>query len=202
MKLRSSVFGWKSVWMELAEERKGDFVDGTTLVKMTLPIKAKPWTLSMQMHSSPIGSSLNETTIIAAPFVARHPLTFAIRNTKTVEEIAKVFGMQDIIVGDSAFDKEYIIQGNNVEMVRELFSVAELRESIEGQKAINLCVADQHNKHFSFTPTERVHVLTFTEKGAINSFDRLTSLESLFTITLDLLHSLGVATLEDPDFVI
>ena len=84
MKLRSSVFGWKSVWMDLAEELRGEFVDGTYLVSTRLPVHGRPWKISMQMHANPIGKGIAETTVIGLPYVAKGNFRFAIRNSSTM----------------------------------------------------------------------------------------------------------------------
>ncbi len=200
MKLRSSVFGWKSVWMDLAEELKGEFIDGASLVTTKLPVLSKPWTVTLQMHSHSIGKGA-ETTVIAAPFVARDSFKFAIRNSNAVEEAAKILGLQDIVIGNSEFDKAYIIQGNKPDQVREFFANAQLRECILGQKSINLSIVDNH-KQFGIAPPKGVNVLTFIEHGAINSFERLTSLYELMAQSLARLCVIKVAHEEEPDYAI
>jgi hypothetical protein len=200
MKLRSSVFGWKSVWMELAEEWKGEFIDDHSLVTLRLPHAEKPWHVTFQMHAH--GKPAGETTVIAAPFVARHPFKFAIRNSKTVEELAKVFGMQDIVIGDPDFDRDYIIQGNHPDHVIDFFSHPGIKEAIKQQSSINLSIMDSRNKQFGIAPPPHENVLLFVEKGHINSFDRNSSLYELMHNTLDHLHTLGVASQDRPGYVV
>jgi len=199
MKLRSSVFGWKSVWMELAEEWKGEFIDDNSLVTLRLPHAEKPWHVTFQLHGH---GKPAETTVIAAPFVARHPFKFAIRNTKTVEELAKVFGMQDIVIGDPDFDREYIIQGNHPEQVVQFFSNPCIKDAIKQQNNINLSIMDSRNKQFGIAPPAHENVLLFVEKGTINSFERNSSLYELMHSTLDHLQHLGVAAQDKPGYVV
>jgi len=200
MSLRSSVFGWKSVWMDFAEERRGEFVDGTNHVTVKVRIPSKPWTFSMRMLSNALGK--DETTIIATPYIARHPFKFAIRNSNSMEEFAKVLGLQDIVIGEPEFDKEYIIQGNNELLVKDFLADRGLRKAIQLQKAINLRIVDSRNNHFGITPPPHVDVLTFVEKGAINSFDRVTSLHDLFDGMLDRMAQLEFAAHQEPEYEI
>lgn len=201
MKLRSSVYGWKSVWMDIADELKGEFVDGTPVVKAKLPMAGKPWEVIMHMHSNALGKA-GDTTVIAVPYVARDPFKFAIRNSNTVEEMAKVLGLQDIIIGNTEFDKAFIIQGNNPSLVKEFFGNAQLRERISQQKAVNLYVADHQHKHFNISPPKDHNVLVFHEKGAINSFERLTSLHELMTQVLERLCHVEAASEDKPQYAL
>jgi hypothetical protein len=200
MQLRSSIYGWKSVWMDLADERKGEFLDGGNVVTVRLPIADRPWKITFQMQAHPLGKSLTETTICAAPFVARHPFRFAIRNSRTIEELIKVLGMQDIIVGDEVFDKDYIIQGNHPEQVKEFFACPKLKEKIQSHNSMNLSIMDSRNNHFGISPPPHENVLAFVEKGTINSFSRISSLVDLMVGTLDRLHELSIAAPEEPSY--
>jgi hypothetical protein len=194
MKLRSSVFGWKSVWMDLADEMQGEFTDGTYVVSARVPLTAKPWVAYMKMHSNPIGKSIAETTVIAVPYIPQHEFKLAIHNSSPIEEVAKIFGLQDIVIGEPTFDKEFIVQGSNEQLLKELFADAPLRALFLGQKSVNVSIVDHQHKLFGITPPRGVNVLTFAEKGAINSFDRLTSVLELMTRTIERLAHLEVAT--------
>ena len=200
MKLRSSVFGWKSVWMDLADEMHGEFTDGTYVVAAKVPLATKPWVAHMKMHTNPIGKSIAETTVIAVPYAPQHEFKLAVHNSSPIEEVAKIFGLQDIVIGEPTFDKEFIIQGNNVDLLRELFADAQLRALLLGQKAANLSIVDHQHKLFGITPPRGVNVLTFAEKGAINSFERLTSIMELIDTVMERLVHLEVATREVVDF--
>lgn len=196
MKLRSSVFGWKSVWMDLAEELQGEFIDGTYVVKTKLPVANKPWNVTMTMHAHPIGKSISETTVIALAYSPTQEFKFALRNSSPIEEVAKLFGLRDILVGHSEFDRAFIIQGNDEALVKELFACSDVRAKIQSQKSVNLSVVDHQHKLFGMAPPKGVNVLTLAEKGAINSFDRLTSLMDLMVSVVDRLTHLEVAAHE------
>jgi hypothetical protein len=71
-----------------------------------------------------------------------------------------------------------------------------VRAKIQSQKSVNLSVVDHQHKLFGMAPPKGVNVLTFAEKGAINSFDRLTSLMDLMVSVVDRLTHLEVAAHE------
>jgi hypothetical protein len=186
--------------MDLAEEFKGEFLESGHGVTVRVPVADKPWRLAFKMHTNGFAKVATETTVVAAPFVARHPFKFSIRNSGTMEELVKILGMQDIVIGHDAFDKEYIIQGNHPEQVKEFFACAELREKIQAQKAINLSIVDSRAKQLGMTPPPHENVLTFVEKGAINSYGRVTSLLELMVHTLERLQGLGIASAEVAEY--
>ena len=138
MNLRSSVFGWKSVWMDLAEEMNGEFTESTYLTTAKLPLPTKPWTVQLKMHSHPIGKSIQETTVITLPYAPLQEFKLAVHNSSPIEEVAKIFGLQDVLVGDLVFDKAFIIQGNDSALLRELFADANLRRLILNQKYVQI----------------------------------------------------------------
>ncbi len=124
-------------------------------------------------------------------------------NKTWFEEAAKPFGLQDIIVGDEAFDAEYIIQGSDTALVQELLSEPSLRQLIQGQPKVRLSIYKDKGQlsRFGSVPVG-VHVLTYTEEEAINSFERLSGLGDLMNAVLDGLFRIGVAQKVNPNFVI
>jgi hypothetical protein len=200
--LRSSVYGWKSVWMDLTDEMNGEFEDGTYAVKAKLPLAGTPLSLFMQMHTHPMGQAISETTVLALPFNFENEFQFAVHNSSTVEEVAKILGLQDIVVGDADFDKTYIIQGSDPRLVQKLFSDSNFKMKIQEQKSCNLSIVDSRHKQFGITPPKGVGVLTFVEKGAVNSFERLTSLVELMALSHKHLQTLGVAAEAAPAYEI
>ena len=116
--------------------------------------------------------------------------------------MAKIIGLQIVVNAHDDFDRNYIIQGNDHQLVKEFFGNAELRTQIQGQKTVNIAVVDRQNKHFGIAPPAGVHVLTFTEKGAINSFERLTSLYELMIESIERLCEIEAAAEHDPEYLI
>jgi hypothetical protein len=110
--------------------------------------------------------------------------------------------MQDIVIGDPEFDKDYIIQGNHPEHVIDFFNNTNVKDLIKQQSSINLSIMDSRNHQYGIAPPSHENVLLFVEKGTINSFDRNSSLFELMHHVMDHLHSLGVASFDQPGYVV
>lgn len=200
MKLRSSVFGWKSVWMELADEFGGEFTDGN-IVTMRIPVEQSPWTLTFKHQES--GLSHQQTTSVSAPYKSAKDFAFALHNKTWIEEAAKHFGLQDIVVGHEPFDTEFIIKGSDEELVRELFEAEHLRQHILLQKAVSLAIHKETAdlSKYGSVPAG-VHILSFHEQGAINSFDRLSGIYKMMSMLLHELCEIGIAHPKQPAFTV
>lgn len=197
--LRSSVYGWKSVWMDLAEESQGKFVEEQSQFKVRVPMN--PWTVTFQMHSKSGMADKDETKILL-PFISKFDFSFAIYPQTKIAEVQKHFGLQDIIVGYPEFDSQFIVKGNDENKVRKLFASDNLRELIELQKSVRLSILKGAElKPYGNVPNG-VNILLFEEEGAINSFDRLVSLIELMRAAMSQLSELGVASEKDPNFEI
>jgi len=193
--LRSSVYGWKSVWMDLADEAKGEFLEDANVARVRVPMA--PWTVTFEMHSK----GKNHSKILL-PFEAKTDFDFEIYNRSWIADAQKRFGLQDIIVGYEDFDRDFIIKGNDESKVKKLYSSETLREMIQLQKAVRLGIHKNGAlKQYGKVPTG-VHILVFEEDDALNSFDRLISLLELMRATMTQLCEMGVASTADPQFQI
>lgn len=102
-----------------------------------------------------------------------HNFCFKIYRKGIFSGIGKALGMQDIKIGYDSFDDEFIIKGNNEELVKKIFLNNDIRSLIERQPKISLEAKDNKNG------------LSFTTVGVIKDVDRLKSLFELFTKVLD-----------------
>jgi hypothetical protein len=117
---------------------------------------------------------------------------FAIYRKSFFSEIAKWFGMQDIVVGDPTFDEAFIIKGNDERKVRALFDDPKLRALIAAQPQIHFEVKDDE-RWFGKKFPEGVDELYFQVTGVIKDVERLHQLFLLFAETLDQLCRIGSA---------
>ncbi|HEY9676594.1 MAG TPA: hypothetical protein V6C76_01230 [Drouetiella sp.] len=192
--LRSSVYGWKSVWMDLADEAKGEFTENNGVARVRIPMA--PWTVTFECSHS---KGKDHSRILLA-YDAKSDFVFDIYNRSWLADAQKTLGMQDIVVGYDEFDRDYIIKGSDINKVKQLFSFENIREMIQLQKAVRLGVRkDAAAKAFGKVPSG-VHVLVFEEEEAINSFDRLVSLLELFRAVMTQLTELKVAGVSEPEF--
>jgi hypothetical protein len=106
--------------------------------------------------------------------------------------IARRLGMQDVEIGDPAFDEEFIVKATDESQVRSLLSDAKIRELIAAQPDIHFSVKDDEAWFFARFP-EGVDELYFEVRGVIKDVERLKLLYELFAETLDQLVRIGAA---------
>lgn len=63
-----------------------------------------------------------------APFLNKDGLYFKISRQGFFDSIGKLFGMQDIEIGDPFFDEQFVIKGNNPEKIKLLFADGNIKE--------------------------------------------------------------------------
>ena len=112
-------------------------------------------------------------------------------------EIAKWFGMQDVQIGDEAFDRDFIIKGTDEAKLRMLFLSPRIRELIAIEPDIYITVKDSEG-WFGPNFPENVDELYFSVVGVINDMERLKLLYELFGETLDQLCRMGSAYENSP----
>lgn len=201
MKLRSSVYGWKSVWMEFAEERSGSFDEGSNVFVMRVPVQGKPFTITFNMRPKGHKGAVADTTTAFLPYKAKGAFSFALHNRSWIEDASKIFGAQDIEVGDQQFDHDYIIKGSDKDQVARLFGNEKLKELITEQKSLKLSIHDEPKElaeHGNVPPG--IHVLAFNDTEAINSFDRLNQVYDLMVELAEQLITIDAASAQDPNF--
>lgn len=201
MKLRSSVYGWKSVWMEFADEHQGSFDDGQKVFVMRVPVPGKPWSITYHMHQKGVGGAVSDSSAAFLPFKAKGAFSFDLHNRSLAADASKIFGAQDIEIGEDEFDREYIIKGSDENLVKRIFASKRIQELIKLQPHIKLFIQDEPKElaeHGSVPPG--IHVLAFKDKAAINSYERLTLVHDLMLATLEEMLVSDLASPQDPNF--
>ncbi|HVV73421.1 MAG TPA: DUF3137 domain-containing protein [Verrucomicrobiae bacterium] len=131
-------------------------------------------------------------TRLRAPYVNPDHFRFTIYRRGLFSDLAKWFGMQDIVVGHEDFDRDFIIKGTDQAKLRALLDDPKLRELIAAQPEIHLTVKDNEGYWgVDFPPdTDELH---FHVPGIIKEMNRLKLLFDLFAETLDQLCHIGSA---------
>lgn len=136
-------------------------------------------------------------TRLRAPYVNPDHFRFTIYRRGRFSDLAKYFGMQDVVVGHEDFDRVFIIKGTDEKRLRALFDNSRLRELIAAQPEIHLTVKDDEGIFGADFPasTDELH---FHVHGIIKDVERLKLLFELFAETLDQLCHIGSAYEEAP----
>lgn len=189
VKLHTRMYGWKYVWKEFAQELNATVDDpnpdsSQSGMSIIVPMAGTPWMLVYTMDPGMKGSGGH--TLIDANYAPRGDFKFAIHPQKKIDDFSKLLGMQDIIIGDKEFDPLFVIKGNDVGMVRELFSEEEIRARIAEEPSVQIWA---HSDKLDSKLSPKVlaaqpHVLSLRLPGAVDEFERLKRLYDLMEILL------------------
>lgn len=111
--------------------------------------------------------------------------------------LGKLFGMQDIEIGDPFFDEEFVIKGNDAAKIGMLLYDPKLRQLIHDQPRIHLQVKDDEG-WFGKSFPEGVDELYFRCVGVMKETALLKALFELFATTLERLVRIDSAYADDP----
>jgi hypothetical protein len=194
--------GWfcdrrQRVWRELSEEIGAGYVEGRWLRGDKVQAGSGPWTITLDKYTESDGHSGQEYTRMRAPYVNPDGFRFTVYRKGVFTELGKLFGMQDIEVGDPEFDEAFVVKSNDEGRVRTLLADAGLRRLIEAQPKVKLKVKDSEGWFGPTFPAD-VDELHFQVPGVIKDKPRLKDLFELFAATLDRLHKIGSAPRVDP----
>ncbi len=193
----------EEIWQKLCNEIGAQYVTAGIGTEAKVVAKVKEWTIILDSYSTYniTAQKTKEKTVtytrIRAPYVNRDNFYFTIYRRELFSDIGKLFGMQDVKVGYTDFDRDFIIKGNNVKKLKKLFANEKIRNLISSQPDIHLCVKDDEGCFGKGFP-EGVDELYFEVKGLIKDIERLKSLYELFAEVLNHLCIIGSAYEDSP----
>jgi hypothetical protein len=187
----------KEIWQQFCAQTGSNFVEGGFWKSDKVEAAHNQWTVTLDLFVVSTGKSSVTYTRMRAPYVNPDGFRFTIYRKGIFTEIGKWFGMQDVTVGHEDFDRDFVIQGNDEQKLRKLFSSQKIRDLIAAQPDISFAVKDDEgfwSKHFP----EEVDELYFQVVGVIKDVERLKLLYDLFAETLDELCRMGSAYEQAP----
>ena len=203
MSKRKSIFGPSKdeIWEQIATDIGGEFIQGGFWGKDVLIYKHGEWQILLDTYVVSAGTSSYTVTRMRAPFVNKDDLYFKISRQGFFGSIGKLFGIQDIEIGDPFFDKQFIIKGNNPEKIKLLLADRNIKELCQRQPRIHLRIKDDEGWFDTDFP-EGVDALHFECVGVIKETALLKSLFALFCLILERLVRLDSAYADDPEVVL
>ena len=190
------------IWTQIAEEIGGSYVEGGFWGKDVLHFRHGDWEILLdtftRTSSSKHGTRVRHYTRMRAPFVNKDGLRFTIYRKGIFSSVGKLFGMQDLEIGDPFFDDPFIIKGNDEEKIAQLLSGTTLKELISAQPDIYFKIADDDG-FFRGSFPDGVDQLYFECSGVVTDADVLKSLFELFALTLTRLVQIDSAYEDDPN---
>ena len=188
----------KEIWRQLSDQLGAQFVEGGFARSDKVQVTHGEWTLTLDTQVVSTGKTTVIYTRMRAPYINPDGFRFTIYRRGFFSDMAKRLGMQDIEIGEEAFDRDFIVKATDESKVRELLSNAHLRELLEQQKDVQLTVRDNEG-WFGPPFPEDADELRFAVIGVIKDLPRLVALFGLFAVTLDELCRIGSAYERAPE---
>ena len=182
----------EKIWSHLAEQINTNLDKDKFQIHDVLRYSYGEWEITLDQYYVHTGTQKAAYTRMRAPFVNKDGLQFEIYNESLTSSIAKLFGMQDILVGDTFFDDNFIIKGNNEEKIKILLNDKKLMELIELLPDLSFQIREDDG-WFSEKFPEGVNELYFLCEGKIKDEAMLKTLFEVFSITLERLVEIDSA---------
>jgi hypothetical protein len=170
-----------------AEENNGNYIERTYWHSPKAEIPFKNWKIIFDNYTE-YRNSGNLTleqiyTRVVAPIKSNDNFKFDIYRKTTFSSIPKIFGAQDVEIGNKEFDKSFIIKANNEFKIKAFLNKKELRTQIENFEKINLQISDQKGIWEEKLP-EKEFELSFFVEEPICEMKKLDSIYLLFEAML------------------
>ena len=118
MGLLRSIFGPSKdeIWSQIAADVGGEYVNDGFWKSGVLRYQHGEWECLLDTYTVSSGNNQHTTyTRMRAPFVNKDGLYFKIYREGLFSGMGRFFGMQDLTIGDSYFDDNFVIKGNDHE---------------------------------------------------------------------------------------
>jgi hypothetical protein len=181
--------GKDQVWQELGAEIGAEFRPRQFFSGSRLTVHTGPWRITLDS----VQNDKTQFTRIRAPYVSSSGLRFSIYRSSVFSRLGALLGMQDLEVGDSAFDEAFVVKSNDENAIRSLLDSPRVRSLLQEQPRLWLEARDNEGWFGTRFPDD-VDVLRFRVSGIIKDKARLRGLFDLFTTVLNRLCEIGVAT--------
>ena len=189
----------KKLWRLFTSEVNGKIIDGGQYNPDSLIYKYKGWTVVLdeviRMPSG--GASGSLVTRFRIPIVNQQALSFKVHKEDLFMKFFKLFGTQDIQIGDPQFDKKFIIEGTNTDALRKVLSHRPLRESLLKIPDALLTLRTNEEKHGDDFP-EGIDLLEIDLPGKVHAFDQLQTMHQVLTQTCEALTHFDPSFQLDP----
>lgn len=187
----------KEVWQQLAVEVNAEFIKGSLGKSARVEKNYNNWTILLDTYTVNTGKSSVTYTRMRVPYKRENDIQFKLSRKNIFSGIGRMFGMPLIETYDYDFDDEFVLKGNDANVIKEVFQNQNIKDMIKFQKRLILKVGPYKEKK-SITDSE----LYFQMTGVLKDMDKLKNLFNLFSAMLDELVKNGVSSEEKPSYVI
>lgn len=191
--------GRRESWRQLGAEIGGRFTPGTWRRRQRLDVPHAHWTITLDTSVLHANNVHVPFTRCRAPFLASSSFRCRISRANVFTRIGHWLGVQDLAVGDPAFDRAFVVRSSAADTVRAFCQERPLRQLLLAEKAITLSVQDHEGWFGPRFPTD-TDELCVEVVGHLQDPPRLRALVQLLATALDRLVAIGVADAAPPRF--
>lgn len=187
----------EEAWKQLCAEMRADFIDGGFWKGDKVELRVDDaWRITLDVFSVQRGKRRQKYTRLRVPFVSLDDFRFLVYRKGLFTDLGKMMGIQDVEIGDPAFDEAFVIQGNNEAKLKALFASSYIQDLLHYQPEVRFEVRDNLGRFWETLP-ESVDVLYFQVEGVVTDLNQLKGLFYLFMGTLRELYEMGTVSKMD-----
>jgi len=168
-------------WNDLANELHGIFVIEQTITK---GVESLMLQIPYKRYMVRFTESDTHPLRINCKLVVNQMFEFSVSYEDSMEKLLKLFGHQDIQVGDNLFDKKYLIQGTDDELIAFLFKDSKTKAILLSNNVFSY--------NCSYHKMDHTIQLSGLVSRTIHSKSQLFELFKLFCLTIDNLETLNL----------
>jgi hypothetical protein len=137
----------KEIWQQFSSVHNGIYLEGKYGNEDCVEIHYRGYEIVFDryIHYQVVGGHSYDTefTRIRAEFISTNGLKFQISRQGFIDRIGKIFGMQDVRIGNQEFDNKFVVKGNDEFQLKMLFSNDTLVKLLQSQNDIQLEIIDK-----------------------------------------------------------
>ena len=184
------------VWNEVAHDLGAEFIDGGFWRTDKIIYTDGKWEIIMDKIQEGSGKNSQTFTRVQAAFVRQMDLEMKVYPEHILLYIGKLFGLQDIVIGNEKFDDKFVVKGNNEYKVSDLLSSNEIMELLLLYRYPYLEIKLKSGWFDQSYPKD-VSVLHFKQGGKMSNRTEIFNVFLLFSLILKRLVQLDLAS-EEP----
>ncbi|WP_196888478.1 hypothetical protein [Aureivirga sp. CE67] len=188
----------KKVWKNFAQEIGAEHVDKGYFSTDYILYKYKNWELKLDVYSTGGESQIYYTRLRVA-VENFSGFKMHIYQENMFNRIGKIFGLQDIQIGDFHFDPKFIIKGNNPNKLQQVLADRSLRNHFFGLKYFDFHLSPGKRYSLFKSYPEHVFIMKLDVYTLIKNPEDLRNMFDLFTKTLDRTAELNLITWKSPN---
>jgi len=191
-------------WEQFRQEKNGKLIPNNTWCIKYSTIEYKEWELFYDIYSTNNGVKENFTrrlnTRIRVPIASNRDFKFLIFPSSFIHKLGKYFKMKALEIGDKAFDKEFVITGNDLSAIKYLLSEDKLKNMFHEKLIGRIGTKDIKQRLFRKRLPLGVDILHFEVNEEITDKETLEEITLLVTTLLDRLVAIHEIKKSSPNF--